>query len=168
MEVDEVMNIHGVEYDSMTNGDGLRVVLWVSGCNHHCYGCHNPQTHDPESGRKMTVEDLAEIIQYLRNDYVSGITLSGGDPLYPENRQSITSLVAYIKKYFPNKTIWLYTGYTWEKVKKLSLMKYVDVIVDGPFIQRLADVKYHWAGSRNQRVINVQRSLKEGQVVLHE
>lgn len=159
------MNIHGIEFDSMTNGDGLRCVLWVSGCTHNCSGCHNPQTHDLTSGAKMSVEDLHKIVDYLRNDYVSGITFSGGDPLHPDNRREIALLAKYLKTHFPNKTIWLYTGYVWEAVKYLPVMKSIDVLVDGPFIQDLADVKYHWAGSTNQRVIDVQKSLK-GKVIL--
>lgn len=166
MEVD-ALNIHGIEFDSMTNGDGLRLVLWVSGCEHHCKGCHNPQTHDSNSGRKMTVSDLAEIVEYLGKDYVSGITFSGGDPLHLNNRSTVTLLAKHLKTRFPNKTIWLYTGYTWEEIKYLPIMKCIDVLVDGKFKQELADVNYHWCGSTNQRVIDVQKSLT-GKVVLHE
>lgn len=162
------MNIHGIEFDSMVNGDGLRCVLWVSGCEHHCPGCHNPQTHDPESGRMMTYEDLHAIVQYLNKKYPSGITLSGGDPLHKENRTEISNIAKYLKVHFPNKTIWMYTGYEWEAVKDLPVMKYIDVLCDGRFVQALADMKAHWIGSTNQRVIDVQRSLKEGKVVLHE
>ena len=162
------MNIHGIEFDSMTNGDGLRCVLWLSGCEHHCPGCHNPQTHDPSSGKMMVVDDLWTIIDYLKKKHVSGITFSGGDPLFPGNRKGIALLAKVLKTRFPEKTIWMYTGYEWEKVKKLPVMKYIDVLVDGPFIQSLADLQYHWAGSTNQRVIDVQKSLKEGSVVLHD
>lgn len=162
------MNIHGIEKDSMLNGDGLRLVLWVSGCEHHCKGCHNPQTHDLDSGIQMTSEDVVTIIEYLKNDYVSGITFSGGDPLHTENRKAISMLAIVIKSKFPQKTIWLYTGYNWETVKDLPVMNYIDVLCDGRFVQELADVKCKWVGSTNQRVIDVQRSLKEGKVILHD
>lgn len=161
------MNIHGIEKDSMVNGDGLRCVLWVSGCTHHCEGCHNPQTHDIKSGEPMRLKHLDEIVKYLKNDYVSGITFSGGDPLHPDNRKQITLLARCLKTRFPDKTIWLYTGYQWESIKYLQIMKYIDVLCDGRFVQKLADVKYHWCGSTNQRVIDVKKSLEEERVVLH-
>lgn len=160
------MNIQGIEKDSMLNGDGLRLVLWVSGCNHNCPGCHNPGTHDPAAGRPLVHNDLTEIFNYLANDYASGITFSGGDPLFPTNRDEVTWLASKIKSCYPNKTIWLYTGYTWEQVRDLPVMQYIDVLCDGRFIQELADVNYPWCGSTNQRVIDVQQSLK-GDVVLH-
>ncbi|MBR5583908.1 MAG: anaerobic ribonucleoside-triphosphate reductase activating protein [Lachnospiraceae bacterium] len=166
------MNIHGIETDSMTNGDGLRVVLWVSGCSHHCKGCHNPQTHDPESGFKFELEHLRMLYEELEKDYVAGITFSGGDPLYIENRMQIQGLAMDIKRRFPDKTIWLYTGYKWEDISHfishLEILKYIDVLVDGRFVEELASINYPWAGSTNQRVIDVQRSLKEGQVILWE
>ena len=100
--------------------------------------------------------------------HISGVTFSGGDPLLPENRVTIFHLAKYIKQYIPGKTVWIYTGYLWEEVKDLPGMRWVDVLVDGEFKQELADVKYHWAGSTNQRVIDVQESLKEGRVILKE
>lgn len=162
------MNIHGIETDSMTNGDGLRVVLWVSGCSHNCTGCHNPQTHDPDSGFKFESKHLRMLFKELEKDYISGITFSGGDPLYIKNYGHIWKLAMRIKSLFPNKTIWLYTGYKWEMISDLELLKYIDVLVDGRFVEELANINYPWAGSTNQRVIDVQRSLEKGQVVLWE
>lgn len=155
------MNIHGIETDSMLNGDGLRVVLWVSGCNHHCKGCQNPQTHDPKSGFEFTEKELVDIFNSLKYDYISGLTLSGGDPLFPANRAEITSLCRSVKIYFPRKTIWCYTGYMYEDVKDLEVMKYIDVLVEGPFIEKLKDVNYPWAGSTNQRIMR----LKDGKQI---
>ena len=146
------MKYHNIEKDSMLNGDGLRVVLWVSGCNHYCLNCQNQITWDPNYGLDFTTDEIGEIVKELSKPHVSGLTLSGGDPLYPGNREEIRLLCQYIKKTIPDKTIWLYTGYLFEKVKDLPVMEFVDVVVDGPFVQELADVKYHWAGSRNQKV----------------
>ena len=160
------MNIHGIETDSMTNGDGLRVILWVSGCSHHCKGCHNPQTHDPESGFEFEAKHMIMLHEELNKNYISGITFSGGDPLHIKNRLTITGIANSLRMIYPDKTIWLYTGYEWEAVKHLAIMKDIDVLVDGRFVEELADVNYHWAGSTNQRVIDVQKSLKEGSVVL--
>lgn len=146
------MNIHGIEYDSMLNGDGLRAVVWVSGCNHKCKGCQNPQTWPVNSGRRLNLTDISELRRYLKNDYAAGITFSGGDPLHPANRRMVCAMAKYFKQRFPDKTIWLYTGYLYEEVKDLPVFEYVDVVVDGEFVQELADVTYHWAGSTNQTV----------------
>ena len=162
------MNIHGIEYDSLLNGDGIRAVLWVSGCFWKCPGCQKPGTHDPASGRPFTCEDLSDLSKYLSKKYVSGITLSGGDPLYPDNRKEIGTIVHFLKKSFPNKTIWLYTGYLWEDISSLPFMEDIDVVVDGPFVKQYADKQYHWAGSTNQRVINAKASINAGKVILHE
>lgn len=150
------MNYHGIETDSMLNGDGLRVVLWVSGCNHHCFNCQNPQTWDENSGIPFDDSAEKELFEALDKPYIAGITVSGGDPLYPNNRSEVTRIAKRIKKELPNKTIWLYTGYKYEEVKDLEIMKYVDILVDGEFIQELADNNLHWRGSSNQRVLDIK------------
>lgn len=162
------MRYHNITKDDMLNGDGLRVVLWVAGCEHHCQGCQNPVTWDPEGGLEMTTGELMEIAEQLSKDYISGITFSGGDPLHPANRECIYQIAEWAKHLFPTKTIWCYTGYLLEEVKDLPVMQYIDVLVDGRFVQALEDVKYKWAGSSNQRVIDVQKSLSAGKVILHE
>lgn len=146
------MRYHNILKDDMRNGDGLRVVLFVAGCEHHCKGCHNPITWDPDGGLLMTQKEVVEIFEQLEKDYISGITFSGGDPLHPANRKSICFLAQWIKSQFPDKIIWCYTGYLFEQVKDLPVMDYIDVLVDGPFVQELEDVNYHWCGSTNQRV----------------
>lgn len=166
------MNYHNITHDDMSNGDGLRVVLWVAGCNHHCKDCQNPVTWNPDDGLPFSLQDKAEIYAELRKDYIAGITFSGGDPLHPVNRAEVADLMKEIKADFPDKTIWVYTGYTWDEVQAdsvmHSMMEYVDVLVDGKFVTELKDVTYPWAGSTNQKVIDVQRTLKEGRVILHE
>lgn len=160
------MNYHNITKDDMLNGDGLRVVLWVSGCNHHCKNCHNPITWDANEGLLFDEAAEKEIYQELEQEYIDGITLSGGDPLFPNNRSTITSLVQKIKKHFPHKTIWCYTGYLWEEVKNLEVMKQIDVLVDGRFLEEFADPQLHWKGSSNQRVIDVKKTLKAGKIIL--
>lgn len=162
------MNYHNIETDNMLNGDGLRVVLWVAGCEHHCKGCQNPVTWDPKGGLYFGQDALNEIFEELKKDYISGITFSGGDPLHPDNRIDILSLSKVIKHEFPNKTIWLYTGYNWEEIKHLRGIDLIDVIVDGKFEEDRADVKYPWAGSTNQRIIDVKTSLECGCAMKHE
>ena len=160
------MNYHNITKDDMLNGDGLRVVLWVSGCGHHCKNCHNPITWDANEGLPFDEAAEKEIYQELEQEYIDGITLSGGDPLFPDNRNTIICLVQKIKKRFPCKTIWCYTGYLWEEVKHLEVIKQIDVLVDGRFLEEFADPQLHWKGSSNQRVIDVKESLKTGKIIL--
>lgn len=161
------MRYHNITKDDMLNGDGLRVVLWVAGCAHACPGCHNPVTWDPEGGLPFDEAARQEIYEELEKDYVSGITFSGGDPLHPANMQGVTELARQIRSDFPDKTIWLYTGSTWDEVRDLEMIRYVDVLVDGPFREDEKDSALHWKGSANQQVIDVQKTLKTGEVVLH-
>lgn len=164
------MNYIMIRTDDMLNGNGLRVVLFCTACDHYCHNCHNPETWQASNGILFDDKAKKEIFEELDKDYISGITLSGGDPLNVNNRFEIRSFCEEIKNKYPSKTIWLYTGYTWEEISSSrELMKTilnVDVIVDGEFKQDLADVNYPWAGSLNQRVIDVQKSLKQNKVVL--
>ena len=161
------MRYHNITKDDMLNGDGLRVVLWVAGCNHNCRGCHNPVTWDIRGGIPFDGAAKEELFAELEKPYVSGVTLSGGDPLHPDNRKEIGELIDEISERFPNKTIWLYTGYDWETICGLPLIRKVDVVVDGEFVEELKDANLHWKGSSNQRVIDVQPSLHRGEAVLH-
>ena len=151
----------------MLNGDGLRVVLWVAGCSHGCKGCHNPVTWDPNGGLEFDQKAKEEIFSELEKDYISGITFSGGDPLFFSNRSDVLKVIREIKERFPRKTIWLYTGFEWEAISELEVMQYLDVLVDGRFMIEKKDTKLHWKGSANQRVIDVAATREAGQVVLH-
>lgn len=162
------MNYHDITSDDMKNGDGLRVVLWVAGCSHHCLGCQNPETWDPNGGIPFDDDAKNELFSKLNQDYISGITLSGGDPLCACNRDEISKLILEIKEKFPTKTIWLYTGYLFDDIKDLDCIKYVDVLVDGRFELDKLDKQLHWKGSSNQRVIDVKQSLAQGKIVLHD
>lgn len=162
------MRYHNITKDDMLNGEGLRTVLWVAGCNHNCRECHNPITWDIRGGIPFDSQAKQELFEELEKPYISGVTLSGGDPLHPENREEIGTLMDEISERFPNKTIWLYTGYTWEQISSLPYIKKADVVVDGEFVIALKDPKLHWKGSSNQRVIDVQRSLLLGEVVLYK
>lgn len=152
----------------MLNGEGLRVVLWLSGCVHACKGCHNQETWDIQGGLVFDEAAKQELFEELSKDYVSGITLSGGDPLHPQNAEEVESLVKEIHKKFPLKTIWLYTGYVYEEIEHLGVLEVVDVLVDGKFIEAQKDVKLHWKGSMNQKTIDVKQSRKLQRIVLVE
>ena len=153
------MNYHNITKDDMLNGDGLRVVLWVAGCSHCCKDCHNPVTWDPNGGLYFDESAKAELFEELKKDYVSGITFSGGDPLHIANVNDVTELSKEIRETFPEKTIWLYTGSTWEEVRRMEIVRYLDVLVDGEFVFAKKDPLLCWKGSSNQRVIDVQRTL---------
>lgn len=155
------MRYHNITKDDMLNGDGLRVVLWLAGCTHCCKECHNPLTWDPDGGLPFEEATKREIFSQLEKPYISGITFSGGDPLHSANRLGVRGLMEEIREKYPDKTIWLYTGDSWEDVWHYPMMKYVDVLVDGEFKKDLKDVKLMWKGSSNQRVIDVQKSLDQ-------
>ena len=176
------MNYHNITYPDRNNGDGLRVCLWLSGCSHHCKGCQNPQTWNPNSGIPFDENAKKELFEELEKDYISGITLTGGDPLNEYNVRHLYLLLKEVKEKFSNKTIWLYTGYTFEHIMNLkehwefctqtgtymfSILEMCDVLVDGEYKEELRDITLKWRGSSNQRVIDVQESLKQNEVVLY-
>lgn len=160
------MRYHNITKDDMLNGEGLRVVLWLAGCDHACPGCHNPITWDAAGGIPFDEAAKEELFAELDKDYIAGVTLSGGDPLYCGNREDVTALCAEIRKRYPQKTIWLYTGYTWKEIRGLPVINWIDVLVDGRFVQQIANPQLHWRGSENQMVIDVRRTCQLGQVVL--
>lgn len=172
------MNYHNILHDDMRNGDGLRVVLFVSGCEHKCYECQNPKTWDVNSGIPFDENAEDEILEQLSHDYISGITFSGGDPLNEANIKEIYKLCTKIRDVYPEKTIWIYTGYTIEEIfskidsntnhirRKVVLL--ADILVDGRFNQELVYINYKWAGSTNQRVIDIKHTILEKTLVLCE
>jgi anaerobic ribonucleoside-triphosphate reductase activating protein len=160
------MNYHKIDICNMDNGDGLRCVIWLSGCNHFCEGCYNKQTWDACSGDPFGEEQWKFIEDALSQDWNSGITFTGGDPLYPMNRKEVQKLCTRIKRKFPKKTIWLYTGYTIKELLKennefvIDILKHIDVLVDGPFIETLKSPEKHWVGSSNQVVWHKEEDNK--------
>ena len=161
------MRYHNITKDDMLNGDGLRAVLWVAGCAHACEECQNPVTWDINGGLLFDEDAKKELFSELSKPYISGVTMSGGDPLHPANRADMGSLIEEVKNTFPGKTIWLYTGYLWEDIKDLPFVKNIDILVDGKYDRHLADHKLKWKGSSNQRVVNVPESLRLCQVCIY-
>lgn len=169
------MNYHDILHEDMVNGDGLRVVLFVSGCEHHCEECHNPITWDAKGGIPFDDKAKIEITEQLKQPYIQGITFSGGDPLHKDNVIDVLDLIANIKHKFPHKTIWLYSGYTWEQVFDTKGIDYMvrrqivqncDIFVDGNFVKELKSTECHYCGSTNQRVIDVKQTIKKGEIIL--
>lgn len=175
------MNYHNITYPDMNNGNGLRVVLWLSGCSHHCYNCQNPQTWDINSGIPFDESAKEELFRELDKDYISGLTLSGGDPLHEANLDGVLELVNEIRLLLPNKSIWLYTGFRYEdclikpkmceenifRALRYEILKNVDVMVDGRYIDAQRNPSKKWAGSDNQRVIDTRKSLEQNKIVLY-
>lgn len=162
------ISLSGVTGDSIVDGPGLRLTIFTQGCLHHCPGCHNPQTHDPEGGSWADTEDI--LAAAAENPLLDGITLSGGDPFL----QPVPSLALAEGAHKIGLNVWTYTGYTWEALleendaEKLALLKETDVLVDGPFLLAERSLELRFCGSRNQRLIDVKKSLAEDKVVLWE
>lgn len=178
------MNYHNITHDDMNNGEGLRVVLWLSGCSHHCHNCQNPQTWNPDSGIKFDDNARKEIFDELSKDYIAGITLSGGDPLHESNIDEVLNLVNEIHVSFPQKTIWIYSGYEWydifyqpghfcqqmfdvNRFKQQEIISKCNVFVDGRYEENKRDITSKWRGSSNQRVIDIQKSIEENKIILY-
>lgn len=170
------MNYATIKKYDVANGPGVRVSLFVSGCTHHCPGCFNPETWDFNYGEPFDSEVMNEIIQALEPSYIRGFTLLGGEPFEYKNQQGVLPLLKEIKNRFPHKDIWCFTGYDFEKdllgdmankwPETREMLSFIDVLVDGEFVQDLKNLSLRFRGSSNQRLIKVQESLKENQIVL--
>lgn len=153
------MHYGAIKKTDIANGPGVRVSLFVSGCRNRCKGCFQPETWDFRYGHKYTDATASEILSALSAEHISGLSILGGDPMEPENIETVTDLCYWVKLLFPKKSIWVYTGYLWEDINYLEIFNYIDVLVDGPFIEDLKDISLRFKGSRNQRIIDVKRSL---------
>lgn len=162
------MKITSIKDFDINNGEGIRVSLWVSGCHFKCEGCHGQAYWDRSSGKDFSETHIDKIIQLLEEDIGKDLSILGGEPLEPYNIDGATELCKIIKEEYPSKTIWLWTGNVFENIKDLDVLAYIDVLVDGQFIKELYNEKLMWKGSSNQRVINVQESLKQGRIILWE
>lgn len=165
------MNYHDIKHVNMANGSGLRSVIWVAGCSHNCPGCFNPHTHDPNSGQLFDKEAKDYLFRDLDKDWCAGITFSGGDPLFESNVSEILNLCKEIKEKFPNKNIWLYTGYTYNEIindnLRRPILNYIDVICDGPYIESLKSPDKPWVGSSNQNVIDIKERIRQVSEINH-
>lgn len=166
--MNQQINFIGIDYESIADGDGVRIVVFFSGCVHKCDGCHNPESHDFKAGKEFTIEIQEEIFSHIENaPYISGVTLSGGDCFY--NPIPVIEFVKRLKERFPSINVWGYTGFSLEEVllnsDRRSLFELCDVLVDGKFDKTLKGFNLKFKGSANQRIINVKQSLQQGKVV---
>lgn len=159
------MNYATIKPTDIANGPGIRVSLFVSGCRNRCKGCFNQETWDFDYGYKFMSDTLCELDKLLNNPYIDGLSILGGDPFEPENRDVIEAICEFVWMWNPSKTIWIWTGYKYEDLKDLPVMQYIDVLVDGPFVEELKDLRLAYCGSSNQRVIDVSASRRAGEIV---
>ena len=154
----------------VTNGNGIGVALFTQGCPYHCKNCFNPETWDFNKGTNWTKETENKIIELLKPEYITRLTILGGEPLIERNIEPLTALLKRVKSVYPDKQVWLYTGGDFEVLEGLyeEIFQYIDILIDGRYIDDLRDYKLKWRGSSNQRVIDVQKSLKEGEIILYE
>lgn len=167
------MNYMQVETCSVSNGTGFRVVLWVSGCSLQCPGCQNPETWDCKAGKAFTGDTLSALLDRANHQWVSGLTISGGHPLEPYNIEEASRVIVAFKEKFPDKDVWLYTGLTLSAQDFISsqysnVLSLCDVVVDGPFILEDRDVTLAFRGSKNQRLIDVKRTIESSEIVTLE
>ncbi len=147
------MNIATVKYNDIADGLGVRTTVFVSGCRRHCPGCQNPETWDFGYGEQFNWQSEQMIIDSLRPSWIQGLTICGGEPFEPENEKTLITFLQRVRREFPGKDIWIYTGYTLEEVKDRELLRYADVLVDGPYLEDQKDAGLAFRGSRNQRII---------------
>ena len=169
------MNYATIKNCDIANGPGVRISLFVSGCTHHCKGCFNAVAWDFAYGEPFTQETVQEILDLMRPNYIQGLTLLGGEPFEPQNQGALVELLRAVKKEYPKKSIWAFSGYLFEKITSHTLgdwtvteelLSYLDVLVDGPFVEEKKNLALRFRGSENQRLIDVPATLRQGEIVL--
>lgn len=162
------MHYNKIRKMDISDGPGVRVSIFMQGCTFNCQNCFNPETHPFNEGKEFTDEVINKVLELCDNDYIVGLSILGGEPLHPINIEGSTKLAAAFKEKFPNKNIWVWSGFLFDKdLKDKEILKYIDVLVDGKYVDKLHNPTLKWRGSENQRVIDVQKSLKKGKLVLY-
>lgn len=160
------MRYNKIRKMDIANGPGVRVSVFMQGCSFHCKNCFNPETHDFNGGKEFTDEVIEHILELCDKDYIEGLSILGGEPMHPTNIDGTAKLAKAFKEKFPNKNVWVWSGFLFDKnLKDTEAVKYIDVLVDGKYVDELHNPLLKWKGSSNQRVIDVQKSLKENKVI---
>ena len=153
----------------ISNGPGVRVSVFMQGCEFHCKNCFNPETWSFENGKEFTQGTIDEVLNLCNQDYIKGLSILGGEPMHPKNIEGTTKLAKAFKEKYPNKNLWMWSGFQFDKdLKDKEVMKYVDVLVDGRYVDEMHNPTLKWRGSTNQRVIDVQKSLKDKKLTFWE
>lgn len=159
------MHYNKIRKMDISNGPGVRVSIFMQGCTFNCKNCFNPETHDFNAGKEFNESTIERILELCSKDYIVGLSILGGDPLHPKNIDGTLELVKKFKKKYPKKSIWVWTGFLYEDIVNKDILKYIDVLVDGVYIDKLYNPTLKWKGSSNQRVIDVVKTLKSDKVV---
>ena len=159
------MRYNKIRKMDISNGPGIRVSIFMQGCEFHCKGCFNPETWDFKCGNEFTDETIEKVLDLCNYDHIVGLTILGGEPMHPVNIEGTTKLAREFKKRFPKKSLWVWTGFQYEKIKDKEVFKYIDVLVDGQFKTELFSPKLRWKGSSNQRVIDIKETIKNGKII---
>ena len=163
------MRYHKIRKMDISNGPGVRVSIFMQGCSFHCKGCFNPETHDINGGKEFDEDTITKVLELCDKEYVVGLSILGGEPMHPNNIEATTRLAKAFKEKYPNKTIWVWSGFLFDRdLKDKEVLNYIDVLVDGQYVEELSSPLLKWKGSSNQRVIDVKESLKKKKVVLLE
>ena len=162
------MRYNKIRKMDISNGPGGRVSIFFQGCHFHCEGCFNPDTWDFNCGKEFTDETIERVLELCSKDYIVGLSMLGGEPMHPTNIPGSTKLAKAFKERFPEKSLWSWTGFTYEGIKDNEIFEYLDVLVDGQFKKDLFDPRLHWKGSSNQRVIDIKETRKKGEIVLYK
>ena len=163
------MRYNKIRKMDISDGPGIRVSIFMQGCTFNCKNCFNPETHNFNGGKEFTDETIDKVLNLCENDTIKGLSILGGEPMHPKNIEGTTKLAKKFKEKFPNKTIWVWTGFLFDKdLKDKEVLNYIDVLVDGQYKDELHNPKLKWKGSSNQRVIDVQKSLKENKIIITE
>ncbi|CDE84556.1 anaerobic ribonucleoside-triphosphate reductase-activating protein [Clostridium sp. CAG:273] len=163
------MRYNKVRKMDISNGPGVRVSIFMQGCTFHCKNCFNPETHDFMGGEEFTEDTIDQVLKLCENANIEGLSILGGEPMHPMNIEGTTELAKKFKEKFPNKNLWVWTGFLFDRdLQNKEVLKYIDVLVDGQYVDELRDPRLKYNGSSNQRVIDVQNSVKQGKVIFYK
>ena len=163
------MRYNKIRKMDISNGPGIRASIFLQGCEFHCENCFNPETWDFKGGEEFTDETIEKVLDVCKGEHIEGLSILGGEPMHPKNIEGTTKLAKAFKEKYPNKTLWAWSGFTFENyLKDKEVVRYLDVLVDGQYKDELHDPTLKWRGSSNQRVINVPETLKQNKIVLLE
>lgn len=163
------MRYHKIRKMDISNGPGVRVSIFMQGCEFHCENCFNKENWDFDGGNEFTEKTIEEVLELCSKDFITGLSILGGEPLHPNNIEGTTKLAKSFKEKYPNKTLWVWSGFLFDKdLKGKEVLNYIDVLVDGQFVNSLHNPTLKWKGSSNQRVIDVPKSLKENKIITIE
>ena len=162
------MRYNKIRKMDIANGEGIRVSIFFQGCAFHCKNCFNPETWDFDGGLEFSDKEIEKIIELAKPDHIAGLSILGGEPMHPKNIEATTKLAKRFKEVYPNKNIWAWSGFLFDEyLKDKEVVKYIDILVDGQFVDELRNPNLKWRGSANQRVIDVKKSLEKDKVVLY-